>query len=321
VKVAWLFPGQGSQEVGMGKALAEASPAARAVFARADAALLAAGLERPISELCFDGPLEALTLTAVTQPALVTVSSAVVAALRERLPDLGAPAFAAGHSLGEYSALVASGALELEDAVRLCRLRGQAMQDAVPPGAGAMAAVMGLDAAGVLALCADAAEGEVLGPANFNGPGQTVIAGTAAAVERARVLAGSRGGKAVPLKVSAPFHCALMRPAALRLAPALDGVTLRAPAFPVVANVDGAPNLDPDRVRDLLVRQIDAPVQWLRSIEHIAAEGVTHALEIGPGKVLAGLVKRITKQITVLGVSDVESIDRAAALLRDAAVA
>lgn len=321
MKIAWLFPGQGSQEVGMGKALAEASPAARAVFARADAALLAVGMERPISELCFDGPLEALTLTAVAQPALVTVSSAVVAALRERLPDLGAPAFAAGHSLGEYSALVAAGALELEDAVRLCRLRGQVMQDAVPPGAGAMAAVMGLDAAGVLALCADAAEGEVLGPANFNGPGQTVIAGTAAAVERARVLAGARGGKAVPLKVSAPFHCALMRPAADRLAPALEGVTVHAPAFPVVANVDGAPNLEPGRVRDLLVRQIDAPVQWLKSIELIAAEGVTHALEIGPGKVLAGLVKRITKQITVLSVSDLESIDRAAVVLGGAAVA
>ena len=305
----------------MGRALAEASPAARAVFARADAALLTAGMERPISELCFDGPLEALTLTAVTQPALVTVSSAVVAALRERLPDLGAPAFATGHSLGEYSALVAAGALELEDAVRLCRLRGQAMQDAVPPGAGAMAAVMGLDAAGVLALCADAAEGEVLGPANFNGPGQTVIAGTAAAVERARVLAGARGGKAVPLKVSAPFHCALMRPAADRLAPALADVTIHAPAFPVVDNVDGAPNLDPGRVRDLLVRQIDAPVQWLKSIELIAAEGVTHALEIGPGKVLAGLVKRIPKQLTVRSVRDRESIDRAAVGRGGAAVA
>ena len=321
MKVAWLFPGQGSQEVGMGKALAEASPAARAVFARADAALLAGGLARPISELCFEGPLEELTLTANTQPALVTVSSAVVAALRERLPDLGAPAFAAGHSLGEYSALVAAGALELEDAVRLCRLRGQAMQDAVPPGAGAMAAVRGLDAAGVVAICAAAAEGAVLGTANCNGPGQTVIAGTAAAVERARVLAGTRGGKAVPLKVSAPFHCALMRPAADRLAPALAAVNVRAPAFPVVANVDGAPNVDADRVRDLLVRQIDAPVQWLKTIELIAAEGVTHALEIGPGKVLAGLVKRITKQITVLSVSDLASIDRAAAVLGGATTA
>ena len=299
----------------MGKALAEASPAARAVFARADAALLAVGLERPISELCFEGPLDALTLTANTQPALVTVSAALVAALRERVPDLALPAFAAGHSLGEYSALVAAGALSLEDAVCLCRLRGQAMQDAVPAGQGGMAAVMGLDAAGVVALCADAAEGEVLGPANFNGPGQTVIAGHASAVERARVLAGTRGGKAVLLKVSAPFHCALMRPAAERLAPELARVTIGAPAFPVVANVDGVANSDPARIRELLVRQIDGPVQWLKSIELLAAEGVTHALEIGPQKVLAGLVKRITKQITVLGVSDVEGVDRAAAIL------
>ena len=299
----------------MGKSLAKASPAARAVFARADAALLAAGMERPISELCFEGPLEALTLTANTQPALVTVSSALVAALRERLPALEAPAFAAGHSLGEYSALVAAGALSLEDAVRLCRLRGQAMQDAVPAGQGGMAAVMGLDAAGVLALCADAAEGEVLGPANFNGPGQTVIAGHASAVERARVLAGARGGKAVLLRVSAPFHCALMRPAAERLAPELARVNINAPSFPVVANVDGVANSDAERVRDLLVRQIDGPVQWLKSIELLAAEGVTHALELGPQKVLAGLVKRITKQITVLGVSDLESLDRAAAVL------
>ena len=305
----------------MGKALAEASPAARAVFARADAALLAAGMERPISELCFDGPIEALTLTANTQPALVTVSSALVAALRERLPALGAPAFAAGHSLGEYSALVAAGALSLEDAVRLCRLRGQAMQDAVPAGQGGMAAVMGLDAAGVVALCADAAEGEVLGPANFNGPGQTVIAGHASAVERARVLAAARGGKAVLLKVSAPFHCALMRPAAERLAPELARVNIGTPKFPVVANVDGVASSDAARVRDLLVRQIDGPVQWLKSIELLAAEGVTHALEIGPQKVLAGLVKRITKQITVLGVSDLESLDRAAAILGEAPAA
>lgn len=305
----------------MGKALREASPAARAVFARADGALLAAGMERPISDLCFDGPIEALTLTANTQPALVTVSSALVAALRERLPALGAPACAAGHSLGEYSALVAAGALSLEDAVRLCHLRGQAMQDAVPAGQGGMAAVMGLDAAGVVALCADAAEGEVLGPANFNGPGQTVIAGHASAVERARVLAAARGGKAVLLKVSAPFHCALMRPAAERLAPELARVNIGTLSFPVVANVDGVANSDAERVRDLLVRQIDSPVQWLKSIELLAAEGVTHALEIGPQKVLAGLVKRITKQITVLAVSDLESIDRAAVLLGEAPAA
>ena len=296
----------------MGKALAAASPRAREIFDRADAALGAS-----ISQLCFEGPLEALTLTANTQPALVATSAALVAALRERCPDLPAPDFAAGHSLGEYSALVAAGAFDLEAAVRLCRLRGQAMQEAVPPGEGGMAAIMGMDAAGVAALCVDAAQGDVLSPANFNSPGQIVIAGHARAVDRARDLAGARGGKLTPLKVSAPFHCALMRPAAERLAPALAGTAVHALAFPVVANVDGEPNLDPARVAELLTRQIDGPVQWVKTIERIAAEGVTKALEIGPGKVLAGLVKRIDKRIRVLSVSDLEGIDKVAAFLQE----
>lgn len=311
VTVAWIFPGQGSQEVGMGKALADASPAARQVFARADAAL-----GEPLSCLCFEGPLEELTLTANTQPALVTVSSAIVAALRERWPGLEAPAFAAGHSLGEYSALVAAGALDLDDAVRLCRLRGAAMQGAVPPGEGGMAAVMGLDAEGVAGLCADAAQGDVLSPANFNSPGQTVIAGHARAVERAVGLASSRGGKVTVLKVSAPFHCALMRPAAERLAPELERARIQAMAFPVIANVDGEPNADPARVAGLLVRQIDGPVRWMKSVERMAAEGVTKALEIGPGKVLAGLVKRIDKRIKVLNVSDPDGIEKVDAFLK-----
>lgn len=313
MKVAWLFPGQGSQQVGMGKALAEASPAAREAFERADAAL-----GEPISRLCFEGPMEELTLTANTQPALVATCSAVVAALRERYPGI-APAFAAGHSLGEYSALVAAGALDLGDAVRLCRLRGIAMQEAVPPGAGAMAAIMGLDPEGVRALCAEAAEGEVLSPANYNAPGQIVIAGQAAAIERARALASSRGGKGIPLKVSAPFHCALMRPAADRLAAELARVAIRPLAFPVVANLDAEPNTDPKRVTELLIGQIDGPVEWVRSIERIAEEGVTHALEIGPGDVLSGLVKRIAKQIgksiTILKVGDMAGIERAGELL------
>ena len=310
MKVAWLFPGQGAQEVGMGKALAAASAAARDAYARADAAL-----GEPISTLCFEGPIEALTLTANTQPALVATSAALVAALRERWPELEAPAFAAGHSLGEYSALVAAGALELEVAVRLCRLRGAAMQDAVPPGEGGMAAIMGMDAAGVEALCVDAAQGDVLAPANFNSPGQIVIAGHARAVERARELGAARGGKLTLLKVSAPFHCALMRPAAERLAPAFAGVDVRPFAFPVVANLDGEPNTDPARVATLLTRQIDGPVQWVRTIERIAAEGVTRALELGPGKVLAGLVKRIDRRIKVLNVSDAEGIERVKAFL------
>jgi [acyl-carrier-protein] S-malonyltransferase len=312
VKVAWLFPGQGSQEVGMGKALAAGSPSARDAYARADAAL-----GTSISTLCFEGPMEALTLTANTQPAIVATSSALVAAIRERWPALGAPSFAAGHSLGEYSALVAAGALTLEDAARLCRARGQAMQNAVPAGKGAMAAVMGLDPRALEGVCAEAAEGEVVSVANYNAPGQIVIAGHAAAVDRATKLVAARGGKAIPLKVSAPFHCALMRPAAERLAPLLGDTRIGALAFPVVANVDGAPNSDPERVRDLLVRQIDGPVQWVASVEKMAAEGVTHALEIGPGKVLAGLVKRIAKGIQVLGVVDAEGVERVGAFLAE----
>jgi [acyl-carrier-protein] S-malonyltransferase len=293
----------------MGKAAFEASPAAREVFASADRAL-----GDPISTLCFEGPIETLTQTAVTQPAIVATSSALVAALREAHPGL-VPAFAAGHSLGEYSALVAAVALGVEDAVRLCRLRGQAMQDAVPAGQGAMAAIMGLDPAGIKAVCAEAAQGEIVSPANFNAPGQIVIAGHAAAVARASAIVVDRKGKAIPLKVSAPFHCALMRPAAARLAPELAALTMRALAFPVITNVDGEPNVDPSRVADLLIRQIDGPVQWVKTIERMAAEGVTHAFEIGPGKVLAGLVKRIAKQIKVLNVSDPEAISKAAAFV------
>jgi len=331
VKLAWLFPGQGSQEVGMGKAVHDASAAARDVYARADAALaessdprlgLRAATSPPfaptfISTLCFEGPIETLTLTAVTQPAIVATSSALVAAIRESYPHLAGltPAFAAGHSLGEYSALVAAGALTAADAVSLCRLRGQAMQDAVPAGQGAMAAIMGLDPQAIATLCEEAAQGEVVSPANFNAPGQIVIAGHAAAVARASESIVARGGKAIPLKVSAPFHCALMRPAAARLAPELARLAVQPLAFPVIANVDAEPNTDPSRVADLLIRQIDGPVQWVKTIERMAAEGVTHALEIGSGKVLAGLVKRIAKQIKVLNVSDPEGISKIAAFL------
>lgn len=297
----------------MGKALAESAPAARLVFERADTAL-----GQPISKLCFEGPMEELTLTANTQPALVATSLSIVAALRERMPDLPPPSFAAGHSLGEYSALVAAGALSLEDAVKLCRLRGVAMQQAVPAGAGAMAAVMGLDEAAISAVCAEAAEGEVVSPANYNAPGQIVIAGHAGAVSRATAKITERGGKVIPLKVSAPFHCALMEPAARRLAAELVRAPVRPLAFPVIANVDGRPNVDPGRVRELLIRQIDGPVQWVKTVEHLAAQGVTHALELGPGKVLSGLVKRIAKSIKVLNVSDAAGIERVGAFLSEA---
>jgi [acyl-carrier-protein] S-malonyltransferase len=308
VKIAWLFPGQGSQEVGMGKSVHETSAAARSVYDRADAALgdLASG--GALSTLCFAGPLEALTLTENTQPALVATSSALVAAIREALPSLPAPVVALGHSLGEYSALVAAGALSLEDAVRLVRARGRAMQEAVPPGEGSMAAVLGMDPDAIRAVCRDAASAGLVSPANFNAPGQIVIAGAKPAVDQAAKLVAERGGKAIPLKVSAPFHCALMKPAAERLAAAFETVKVSPLAFPVIANVDAEGNLDPSRVKELCVRQVDAPVEWVRSIERAAAMGVTIALEIGPGKVLAGLVKRIDKRIRVINVSDAAAI-------------
>ena len=303
MKIAWLFPGQGSQEVGMGALVAEASPAARDVYARADAAL-----GEPISELCFRGPLEALTLTRNTQPALVVTSIAILAAIRESLGEFPDPLVAMGHSLGEYSALVAAGALSVEDAVRIVRARGEAMQEAVPAGEGGMAAVIGMDEPSVRALCEEASSGGLVAPANFNAPGQIVIAGTKEGVERASALVVARSGKAIPLKVSAPFHCALMAPAARRLETVLEGVSISNLRFPVVANVDAEPNTRADRVKELLVRQVAAPVEWQRSIERAVALGVTVAVEIGPGKVLAGLVKRIDKRIRVISVSEPASI-------------
>jgi [acyl-carrier-protein] S-malonyltransferase len=294
----------------MGKALSEASPAAREIFARADAAL---GFS--ISKLCFEGPADELTLTKHAQPAIVTASIAALAALEQSFPELTPPRFALGHSLGEYSALVAAGALTLEDAVRLVHLRGSAMQEAVPPGQGAMAAIMGGDPASVAALCEEAAQGEVLSPANFNAPGQIVISGAASAVARAVEIASTKKLKGIPLKVSAPFHCALMAPAARAVEAALGRITLGALAFPVVANVDAKPNTESARVPELLVRQIDAPVRWEESVAAIAAAGVTRALEIGPGKVLAGLAKRIDKRISVQGVFDPDKLGEARAFL------
>jgi [acyl-carrier-protein] S-malonyltransferase len=293
----------------MGKDVFDASPAAQSVFFAADGALGEA-----ISRLCFDGPEEKLVLTANTQPALVATSVALLEALREKV-KLPAPAFAAGHSLGEYSALVAAGALELSDAIRLVRIRGQAMQEAVPAGVGAMAAVMGLDVATVEAVCAEAAQGEVVSPANFNGT-QIVIAGHASAVERAGKLCADRKGKVIPLKVSAPFHCALMAPAARVMEAHLSEVSIGAFAFPVIANVDAQANVAAARVKELLIRQIDGVVRWEETIQLMAREGVTHAIEVGPGKVLAGLVKRIEKGITVLPCSDAASVAATADAIR-----
>jgi [acyl-carrier-protein] S-malonyltransferase len=310
VKSAWLFPGQGSQAVGMGRALFERSNAAREVFEAADAAL-----GRPISKLCFEGPDSELALTFNTQPAIVTTSIAVLAAVRERYPELLLPAFAAGHSLGEYSALVASGALALADAVRLVELRGRAMQEAVPEGAGAMAAILGGDRAAIEALCADAREGDVLEPANFNAPSQVVISGTAQAVARASALATERKLKAIALNVSAPFHCSLMAPAARKVAAALTQIAFAAPAFPVVSNVDAEPNQSAETLQRALVRQVDSAVLWEQSVLSMAESGVTHALELGPGKVLQGLARRIDKRVQVLAVSDPDGVERVGAFL------
>ncbi len=293
---AWLFPGQGTQSVGMGQALAQESAAAREVFERADAAL---GFS--ISRLCFEGPESELVRTELTQPAVVTVSIAVLSALKERAPELPPPAYAAGHSLGEYSALVAAGALTLEQAVRLVHLRGKAMQSAVPEGRGAMAAVMGGDPSQVEALCQEAGE---VSPANFNAPRQIVIAGTKEGVARAAELASARKLKLIPLKVSAPFHCPLMEPAAREVEAALSQLELGPLAFPVVSNVEAAPNSDRERVPNLLVRQVDGPVRWEQSVRWLAEQGVSQALELGPGKVLAGLVRKTAPGLKVISVGD-----------------
>lgn len=291
MKTALLFPGQGSQRVGMGRDLAHEYPVARQTYDEADDVL---GFS--LSTLCFNGPEDALTLTQHTQPAILTTSIAVFRALRERglAFDL-----VAGHSLGEWSALVAAGGMQLRDAVRLTHLRGTYMQEAVPAGEGAMAAVMGLDLAAIQAVCDQATRpGEPVEPANINGASQIVISGHTAAVERAIPEAKAAGAKrAVRLAVSAPFHCSLMQPAADRLAAALEGVVIAAPSVPVVANVTAEPTQDPVRIKELLIQQVTAPVRWEASVQAIAALGVTRAYELGSGSVLKGLVKRIAETI------------------------
>jgi [acyl-carrier-protein] S-malonyltransferase len=311
MNVAWLFPGQGSQFVGMGKDLLEISPAARACFERADEAL-----DEPLSRLILEGPEPALTLTANAQPAILTVSYAVLAALRERLPSL-VPAYAAGHSLGEYSALVATSALDFGDAVRLVRTRGKAMQASLPPSQqGKMVAVLGVETERLLTLITKASAGEVLSAANFNAPGQVVVSGTTGAVDRlSSLLSSEPRGKAVALKVSAPFHCALMGPASRAIEHALTPMPFNPPAFPVVFNVDARPHTDPTEIKHLLVHQVESAVLWEQTVAFLREQGVTHALEIGPGKVLAGLCRRIAKDIKVLSVSDAAALDEVASFL------
>jgi [acyl-carrier-protein] S-malonyltransferase len=294
--LAFLFPGQGSQHAGMGKALSENFPLARQIFEEANDAL---GFD--LAALCYNGPEDELKLTANTQPAILTTS---IAALRVVQTETGlVPDFAAGHSLGEYSALVCSGALEFADAVRTVRQRGCFMQEAVPVGQGAMAAVLGLDPELLETVCKDAAQGQVVSPANFNSNGQVVVAGDTEAVERAVVLAKEQGAKrAMLLPVSAPFHCSLMRPAGERLAEVLEDVAVHAMTLPVVSNVEASPNRDETRVRDLLVQQVSAPVRWEESIRTMLDLEVDHFIEIGPGKVLAGLMKRAAKGAVIQNV-------------------
>jgi len=294
--IAFVFPGQGAQFAGMGKGLAENFSVARQVFEEADDAL---GFS--LSRLCFEGPEDDLKLTTNTQPAILTTS---VAALRVVTAETGlAPSYVAGHSLGEYSALVAAESLAFSDAVRTVRARGAFMQEAVPVGVGAMAAIIGLDNAQVESLCLDAAQGEIVSPANFNGGGQLVIAGHASAVERAIVLAKERGAKrALPLPVSAPFHCALMVPAGERLSGVLDGIDVAPLKTPVVSNVEATPNSDASRVKELLVTQVSAPVRWEESVSTMATLGVDRFIELGPGKVLGGLIKRIARGVAIQSV-------------------
>lgn len=301
--LAFIFPGQGAQFAGMGKELADGFTVAREIFAEANEAL---GFD--LTRLCFEGPEDDLKLTANTQPAILTTS---IAALRVVQAETGLqPAFTAGHSLGEYAALVCAGALSFADAVRTVRQRGTFMQEAVPVGTGAMAAMLGIERDELVAICAEAAQGEVVSPANFNSPGQIVIAGHAGAVSRAIEIAKGRGyRKAMLLPVSAPFHCALMQPAAERLRQVLDGIAVSAPQMPVVSNVEALPNADGGRVRDLLVSQVCAPVRWEESIQKMTELGVTRFIEIGPGKVLSGLVKRIAKDVEIANVETPAHLD------------
>ena len=286
--IAFVFPGQGSQRVGMGKALADAFPVCRATFAEADAAL-----HEPLSRLCFEGPEQDLMLTENTQPALLTVG---IAAYRLLAARQILPAFMAGHSLGEYSAHVAAGTLSFADGLRIVRHRGRYMQEAVPVGEGAMAAVLGLDESTVARACAEAAQGEVVSPANFNAPGQVVIAGARNAVARASARARELGAKRVwPLPVSAPFHCALMKPAEGRLAPELRALAVSDPRVPVVANVDAEPKRDGAGAIDALIRQVSAPVRWADVVRRLASEGVRAYVEVGPGSVLSGLIRKIDR--------------------------
>lgn len=306
--IAFVFPGQGSQKVGMGQTLAEQLPERREVFEQANAAL---GLS--LTALCFEGPEDQLRLTENTQPALVAVSTAIVRALSERSVR---PDFVAGHSLGEYSAHVAAGTLGFGDALRTVRNRGRYMQEAVPVGEGAMAAILGLDADAAAKACDEAANGAVVSPANLNAPGQVVIAGSTAAVERAGARAKELGARrVVPLPVSAPFHCALMQPAQDRLAPELRGLVVADPMVPVIANLDAEPKRDGASAIEALVAQVTAPVRWEQVVRRLASEGVDTYVEVGPGSVLSGLIRKIDREARVMSVCDPDGVEQVASTL------
>jgi len=301
---AFVFPGQGAQTIGMGHALARAYPAAQAVFDEVDEAL-----GEKLSGLIWDGAIEDLTLTANAQPALMATSLAAMRALEAEGHAVSDAAFVAGHSLGEYSALAAAGALSVADTARLLRIRGRAMQEAVPVGQGAMAALLGLDFTTAAEIAADAAQGEVCQAANDNDPAQVVVSGHRAAVERALDLARARGAKrALLLPVSAPFHCALMRPAAEAMAEALTSVTIHPPAVPLVANIRAEAVTDPDTIRALLVEQVTGSVRWRESVMWMAAQGVDTFWEIGAGKALSGMIKRIDREATTRAVGTPDDI-------------
>jgi [acyl-carrier-protein] S-malonyltransferase len=306
--IAFIFPGQNSQKVGMGKALVDAFPEARAAFEESDRAFADADRpSEPLSTLCFEGPEDRLALTEITQPAILAVSIAACRVLESK----GArPAFVAGHSLGEYSAHVAAGTFALCDAVQMVRRRGRYMQEAVPVGEGAMAAILGASLDVVRQACEEAAEGEVVSPANINGGGQIVIAGHAGAVKRASDRAKALGARrAVPLTVSAPFHSALMKPAEERLAPELRALTVRDPRVPVVANVDATVKRDAGSSVDALMQQVSAPVQWEAVVRRLASEGVTTYVEVGPGTVLGGLVKKICPDARIASFGAPDDLD------------
>ncbi|MGR3679589.1 MAG: ACP S-malonyltransferase [Paracoccaceae bacterium] len=304
---AFVFPGQGAQTIGMGKALAEAYPAAQAIFDEVDDAL-----GEKLSALIWDGEIAELTLTQNAQPALMATSMAAMRALEAEGVEVTRAAFVAGHSLGEYSALAAAGAISVEDTARLLRTRGLAMQSAVPVGQGAMAAVLGLDLEAVRKVAEEAAQGEVCQAANDNDPTQVVVSGAKAAVERAAVIAKEHGAKrAVMLPVSAPFHCALMQPAADAMAQALADVAVSTPAVPVVANVRAEAVTDPDEIRALLVEQVTGSVRWRESVQFMAAQGVTEAWEIGAGKALSGMIRKIDRSIVSKAVGTPEDVQNA----------